>query len=197
MLTEALLETGAKVIAIEKDSRVIEILEERFKSYAERGLFRLIQGDALELSPRGAEIPKQYKVISNIPYYITGALIRKFLEETQQPETIVFLVQKEVASRIAREKKASLLSISVKVYGPPRYIETIKARFFKPQPKVDSAILVIEDISKDFFKNLDESTFFEIVRRAFSRKRKMLIGNLSTMFEKKELEALFKEMSIE
>ncbi len=197
MLTEALLETGARVVAIEKDTRVIEMLEEKFKSYTEKGLFRLIQGDALELSSRNIEMPKHYKVISNIPYYITGALIRKFLEEAHQPETIVFLVQKEVANRIAREKKASLLSISVKVYGTPHYIETIKARFFKPQPKVDSAILVIEGISKNFFKNLDESTFFEIVRRAFSRKRKMLIGNLSPMFDKKELEGLFKEMHID
>lgn len=196
MLTEALLETGAKVLAIEKDPRAIEILSNKFKDASSEGRLKIIQGDALDFSLRAAEIPRHYKVISNIPYYITGALIRKFLEAEHQPETIVFLVQKEVAERIAREKKASLLSVSVKAYGSPQYVETIKARFFKPIPKVDSAILLISGISKQFFKNIDESTFFEIAKHAFSKKRKILVSNLAPLMPKRDLEALFASLQI-
>ena len=92
-------------------------------------------------------------------------------------------------------QKESILSLSVKAYGKPKYITTVKAENFSPQPKVDSAILLIEDISKDFFKNIDEKSFFQIVRIGFSNKRKMLINNLS-LIPKIELEQIFKDLKI-
>ncbi len=95
---------------------------------------------------------------------------------------MVVLVQKEVAQRIvARDNKESILSISVKAYGKPKYIETISKRFFSPSPKVDSAIIQIGNISKNFFteNKIDKKKFFELIKLGFSSKRKMLIGNLS------------------
>ncbi len=184
-LTEKLLETGAKVIAVEKDDRLIEVLNEKFAEYKKSGLFELIHGDILEINLDFLK-NKQFKLIANIPYYITGLIFRKFLEEGPQPEKIVILVQKEIADRIvARDEKESLLSISVKVYGNPKKIMKVEKENFSPQPKVDSAILLIDNISKDFFKNIGEKAFFELLKAGFAHKRKVLISNLKSLAEKK------------
>ena len=90
---------------------------------------------------------------------------------------MVLMVQKEVAERITSDKE-SILSVSVKVYGQPKIIKKVPAKYFSPQPKVDSAILKIDKISKKFFKNISEIKFFEIVKRGFSKKRKFLKNNL-------------------
>src|SRR5690606_15015371 len=79
----------------------------------------------------------QFKVVANIPYYLSGLLLRTFLDTTVQPTTLVFLIQKELAERIARDKKESLLSLSVKVFGEPTYVTTVKRGHFTPPPKVD------------------------------------------------------------
>jgi len=101
---------------------------------------------------------KPYKLIANIPYNITGAILEKFLTAEQQPERMVLLVQKEVAERVvARDHKESLLSISVKVYGMPRIVARVSAGSFFPAPRVDSAVLVIENISKKFFTGFELS----------------------------------------
>lgn len=170
-LTEALLERGAKVVALEKDSRLISFLQNKF---AEKD-FEIVEGDALEYKPTF----KKYKVAGNIPYYITGALFRKFLTAKQQPTTLVFLIQKEVGERIARSKKESILSLSVKAYGTPKYIRTVPAGAFSPPPSVDSAILAVTDISRNHFKNAaHEAKFFELVKKGFAQKRKLLKSNL-------------------
>ncbi len=177
LLTKNLLATGAKIIAIEKDPSLITNLEETFKNELASGQLKLILGDFLELSP--TVFPKKYKVVANIPYYITGQIIRQLLENINQPESAVLLVQKEVAKRIVGENnKESLLSLSVKAYGEPKYIQTIKAGSFYPKPKVDSAILKIDNISKQFFKNMDEKTFFEMIKAGFAQKRKLAKNNL-------------------
>jgi len=140
---------------------------------------------------------RPYKLVANIPYYITGQILRKFLEAKKQPEKMVLLVQKEVAERIiARDKKESLLSISVKVYGAPTFVKTVKAGSFTPAPKVDSAILLIDDISRDFFKNISEERFFEILHAGFAHKRKQLFGNLRAVFDEKILKEKMKEAGI-
>ncbi len=170
-LTAVLLEQGAKVVALEKDARLIEVLKEKFKGKK----FEVIEGDALEYEPK----LKKYKVVGNIPYYITGALFKKFLSGAVQPQTLVFLVQKEVAERIARSKKESILSLSVKAYGVPTYIKSVPAGAFVPPPKVDSAILLVSGISRGNFKNTKhEERFFELLKAGFGQKRKMLGGNL-------------------
>jgi len=156
VLTAELLSRGARVIAIEKDSRLIPELSVRFaREIAEKNL-RLIEGDALALEPEKLGLKDGgYKIIANIPYYITGALFEKFLGGRPQPSAIVFLVQKEVAERIAVRKKKplgsargkeSILSLSVKAFGTPRYIKTVPRGAFAPVPNVDSAILAIENI---------------------------------------------------
>lgn len=183
-LTKKLLDTGAKVIAIEKDRDLIPFLEEKFSVEIRAGQFDLREGDILELDAKkifkGKKV-KDYKLIANIPYYITGEIIRKFFEEATQPVRMVLLVQKEVAMRIvAKDNKESILSIACKVYGTPKYIQTVKRDAFNPAPNVDSAIIAFSNISKNVFKNnnIKEKDFFEIVKTGFSHKRKKLGGNL-------------------
>lgn len=121
-----------------------------------------------------------YKLIANIPYNITGAIIKKFLSSNYQPEKMVLLVQKEVAERIvARGGKESILSLSVKAYGTPKYIMKVSKKYFSPSPKVDSAIIAINNISKKNFKNIsEENNFFKIIKAGFAHKRKVLRKNL-------------------
>ena len=117
-----------------------------------------------------------YSVYGNIPYYITGLFLRKFLETDCQPAKIVVMVQKEIAQRImAHDKKENLLSISVKAFGTPKMVMKVDKENFSPAPKVDSAILSISDISKSFFINnkIGEKEFFEILHAGFAHKRKI------------------------
>jgi 16S rRNA (adenine1518-N6/adenine1519-N6)-dimethyltransferase len=179
-LTAVLLERGAKVIALEKDARLIGLLREKFKDEA----LEVIEGDALDYEPTF----KTYKLVGNVPYYITGALFKKFLSSALQPSMLVFLIQKEVAERIARhgpnnkKEKESILSLSVKAYGTPAYIKSVPAGAFVPPPKVDSAILRVSDVSRGNFKNAEqEERFFELVRAGFAQKRKLLASNLKEL----------------
>ena len=191
-LTKNLLKTGAKVFAIEKDDRLIPVLEELFAKEIKNGKFTLIHGDVLAFNPTEHGLKEgKYKLIANIPYYITGELIRNFLSELPQPKLMVILVQKEVAERIiSKDRKESILSISVKVYGEPKYIQTVKAGSFFPPPKVDSAILLIDNISKKNFTATNEQKFFEIVRAGFAHKRKTISSNLKSHISKEKLAEL-------
>lgn len=179
-LTAALLARGAEVVAIEKDTRLIPVLEERFKEDIREKKLSLIEGDILETAVETLELKGgAYKLVANIPYYITGAIIEKFLSAGVQPSAMTLLVQKEVAERIAREKKESILSLSVKAYGTPHYIKTVPAGAFSPPPSVDSAILRISDVSRKHFADTEqEKRFFEIVHAGFAHKRKLLARNL-------------------
>lgn len=186
-LTELLLERAKKVVAIEKDERMVEFLKEKFKTEIENLKLEIIAGDILEVSKgvfwdRGiSKTPfDTYKLVGNIPYYITGALFKKALEAVNPPQSLTFVIQKEVAQRIiARDGKESILSISIKAYGEPQYGGIIKAGSFNPKPKVDSAIIAVRDISKKRFENISEQQFFEILKAGFAHKRKLLIRNLA------------------
>lgn len=190
ILTEALLLAGANVIAIEKDDRAIDLLNEKFRGQISSKQLQIIRGDILENTPD--DLPKDtFKVVANIPYYITGAILEKFLEGETRPTSMVLLVQKEVAERIvARDGKESVLSISVKAFGEPRLIAKVPRGAFTPPPTVDSAVLAIENISDGLFvKNgLDIKRFFEIVKAGFAHKRKFAIRNLESLIDKKVLE---------
>lgn len=191
-LTKRLLETGSEVFAVEKDDRLIPILEELFAKEIKSGKFTLIHKDILDvdLKEYGLKAGK-YKLIANIPYYITGEITRKFLSGDFQPSLIVILVQKEVAERVVvKDGKESILSISVKAYGEPKYIQTVKAGSFFPPPKVDSAILLIDNISKNNFKETGEETFFKIVKAGFAHKRKTISSNLKAFVSKEKLAKL-------
>jgi len=137
-----------------------------------------------------------YILAANIPYYITGEIIRIFLTENSKPKRMALLIQKEVAERIAKSKKESILSLSVKAYGTPKYIKTVSRSCFSPAPKVDSAILSIENISQDFFEDIDEKKFFEIVKVGFASKRKLLVNNLSVKYDKTQVAKSFSACDI-
>lgn len=190
-LTKALLESGARVIAIEKDSDMIEVLEKMFAHEIALRQLQIIHGDILTIDIEPllqANEATSYKLVANIPYYITGEIIRRFLSEVAQPERMVLLVQKEVATRIAaRDAKESILSLSVKAYGTPKLVMTVPARDFSPAPKVDSAILSITDISHDRLSSDKEEKFFTIIKQAFSQKRKQLAGTIPPLVSKEAL----------
>jgi 16S rRNA (adenine1518-N6/adenine1519-N6)-dimethyltransferase len=176
ILTKRLLEEAGEVIAIEKDNVLFERLKKTFNKEIEEGRLGLINGDILKIENLGLE---RYKLVANIPYYITGEILREFLSNRTQPERIVLMLQKEVVERIvAKDGKESILSISVKAYGEPKYIEKVGKENFQPKPKVDSAILLIENISKKNFEEIDEKEFFNLVKKGFSQKRKLLTNNL-------------------
>jgi 16S rRNA (adenine1518-N6/adenine1519-N6)-dimethyltransferase len=189
-LTSKLLETGATVIAIEKDDRAIPFLQEKFKKNIDSGKLKIIHGDVLEFNEDTHDIfkNKEYILIANIPYYITGEFMRKFLESNNPPKRMVVMVQKEVARRIV-DTKESILSISVKAYGVPKYVTSVSRKLFRPIPNVDSAVLLIENISKKFFidSNIDEKIFFEVLKVGFAHKRKVVIKNLEDRIPKKIL----------
>ncbi len=184
-LTEKLLLAGAEVTAIEKDRRLTLPLQEKFEREIKNGQLTLLEADALKLPESLLADLAPYKLIANIPYYITGEIIRNFLESDFQPAKAVIMVQKEVAQRIVTsDGKQSILSISVKAYGAPRLVCTVPRGAFRPVPNVDSAILVISDISKNFFTNITEKDFFTIVKKGFAQKRKLLKSNLDISTEK-------------
>ncbi len=192
-LTEKLLFFAGKVIAIEKDRDLIPLLQETFKKEIENGKLDLIEQDVLDFNPDVLSFYKEhsYKLVANIPYYITGAILEKFLSARQQPEQMVLLMQKEVAERVvARNKKESILSLSVKAYGVPKIIAKVPAGAFAPAPKVDSAILLVETISRNFFASLDERLFFEVIKQAFGQKRKTIGKTLAEKYGKEILSVL-------
>lgn len=192
VLTHALLARVKKVIAVEKDRSLIPLLQETFADEIKKKKLVLVHADILDIDLQTI-IPKRYVVVANIPYYITGIFLRKMLGDERQPSQMVLMVQKEIAKRIvARNKKESVLSISVKVYGTPSIVQKVPARFFRPKPKVDSAIFAIRDISKNNFVNISEEKFFGLVKTGFQHKRKLLLNNLEVLNHKTVLQNKFK-----
>jgi len=209
ILTQTLLGTGivGKVIAVEKDITLIPFLQEKFSEEIRMGKLILVYDDILDFDFQKYGLESgNYKIVANIPYYITGRFLRKMLSSDIQPNKMILLIQKEVAERIVKAKKESILSISVKAYGKPKYIQTVKAGNFNPAPKVDSAILEINNISKEFFFDKDsnniylckknERRFFEIMKAGFAHKRKFLISNLSILEDKEKLQSTFRQTGI-
>ncbi|MFA6514709.1 MAG: 16S rRNA (adenine(1518)-N(6)/adenine(1519)-N(6))-dimethyltransferase RsmA [Candidatus Paceibacterota bacterium] len=183
-LTSNLLLGARKVLAIEKDNELFEFLKEKFASEIKNKTLQLIHEDILNLEVKKFGLKKnEYKIIANIPYNITGAIFKKFLSNETQPKTMILLVQKEVAERIvAKNKKESILSLSVKAYGEPKYIMKVEKRFFSPAPKVDSAIIAITNISKkNFASEIEEINYFNIIKAGFAHKRKILCKNLTSV----------------
>lgn len=196
-LTKELLARGAKVIAVEADARAIETLNEIFLTEITTGQLLIHHTDARSLDLKSLNLtPQTFKVVSNIPYYLSGLLFRALLDTDCQPNTLVFLVQKEVAERIARDPKESLLSLSIKVFGEPTYICTIKKSHFTPQPLIDSAIILISHINKDNFNKIKAEAFFKLIHLGFAQKRKQLVGNLSGEFERAVVEKSFLELGL-
>jgi 16S rRNA (adenine1518-N6/adenine1519-N6)-dimethyltransferase len=198
-LTKGLLETGAKVIALEKDKELIPVLAETFAKEIRNGQLTIICEDALEFNFKQFGVyTTKYKLIANIPYYITGAILEKYLSQKHKPESMVVLVQKEVAQRIAsKDGKESILSLSVKAYGDPKIVYKVNRGSFYPIPAVDSAVLSVQNIDAKHFKNKKhEEYFFEVVKAGFAHKRKFLISNLREKFPSVDFQKLFNAQNI-
>ncbi|MBU1728268.1 ribosomal RNA small subunit methyltransferase A, partial [Patescibacteria group bacterium] len=194
-LTKQLLATSCQLIAVEKDHNLYKLLKNKFEKEILSGQLNLINGDILEFNPLTYKLKAvSYRLIANIPYNITGAILKKFLTNENQPKMMVLMVQNEVAKRIiGRGKnpstplrvKESILSVSVKAYGEPKMIMKVPARYFSPVPKVDSAVIAIKNISRKIFtKNkINEEKFWEIVHAGFAHKRKKLSNNLKNVIK--------------
>jgi 16S rRNA (adenine1518-N6/adenine1519-N6)-dimethyltransferase len=187
-LTELLVKSAGKVIAIEKDRDLIPVLQEKFAKKISNGTLQLLEADILTFDPSSNnELSSGYKLVANIPYYITGAIIEKFLSTEFQPERMVLLIQKEVAERIlARDGKESIYSIAVKAYGIPTIVAKVLPGSFTPPPTVDSAILSIEGITRKFFNDCNEELFFAVMKAVFGKKRKQIGGSLADYLENKD-----------
>lgn len=198
-LTRGLLDSGAKVVALEKDRDLLLVLAETFAAEIANNQLTLIEGDVLEFNPKEHGLRKgEYKIIANIPYYITGAILSQFLSSPDHPSQMVVLIQKEVAERIvARDGKASILSLSVHAYGTPSIVYRVNKGSFFPIPSVDSAVLSIETISRAHFTDsYHEAIFFKLVKAGFLHKRKFLLSNIQEVFPTVNIRDLFIEQKL-
>lgn len=204
-LTQKLVDAGARVIAVEKDDRCIGLLDDAFATTPEEQKPIIIHGDILDENIQKILFSKKhlgtvpYKLVANIPYYITGRLFRLFLEKLRQPSSLTFLIQKEVAEQIvSRDGKEGILSLSIKTYGQPRYVGKVGRDAFAPPPKVDSAIIHVADISRERLGTLSDEDFFRILKAGFRARRKKLLGNLrdGLLLPKETLEQIFMELAI-
>ena len=178
ILTRALLARAGRVIAVEADEALYTTLQSDFAGDISSGRLELIHGDirAFDIGV----LPRGYQLVANIPYYLTGEIFRMFLESKNQPSSVTLLVQKEVAVRIARSRKQSILSLSVKAYGEPKYEFTVPRGAFVPAPRVDSAVLTVRHISrKNFGIPAEEEKFFALLHAGFAHKRKFVRNNLA------------------
>jgi 16S rRNA (adenine1518-N6/adenine1519-N6)-dimethyltransferase len=174
-LTKKLAEKAKKVIAIEKDHRLIEPLKETLNNYSN---IEIIEADILRWAPSQLRWCPSYKIVANIPYYISSNFIRKVSEEWSQPKLIVLTIQREVAQRImAKSPHMNLLALSVQYYSEPEIIGYISKNNFRPVPKVDSAIIRLAP--KLIIHNTKYiMQLFNLMRIGFSERRKQLAGNL-------------------
>jgi 16S rRNA (adenine1518-N6/adenine1519-N6)-dimethyltransferase len=179
VLTRELVKFSKKVICIEKDEALARELALEFGS----DKVKMIADDVLKINlPKvieGEVESAKYKLVANIPYYITSPIIRLFLETKYPPSEMILLVQREVAERIcARPGQMSILSVSVQLYAKPELLFFVGKESFWPVPEVESAVIRIVPFAS--FKNAPTDEFFRLVRIGFSSKRKTLVNNLSS-----------------
>jgi 16S rRNA (adenine1518-N6/adenine1519-N6)-dimethyltransferase len=196
-LTRFLAEAAGQVIAVELDSQMVELLRQEYGHFAN---LSVVQADILQVNlaallgpepeatvPQNEAAPLSswriepgFKVVANLPYYITSAVLRHVLESPVRPERIVVTVQKEVAQRIvAKPGEMSLLAVSVQFYGQPVLTHRIPAGAFYPPPKVDSAVVRIDTFAAPPVPVTDVAGFFRVVKAGFSQKRKQLKNTLT------------------
>lgn len=197
ILTELMAATGVKVIAVEKDPSLAEYLKNR---YAGNTKIEIINQDILKFNPKSYKLPaKSYKLIGNIPYYLTSHLIKTVFENWPAPEMVIFTVQKEVAQRIvALPPKMSLLAVSVQYFAEAEIVAKVSKGSFLPVPKVDSAIVRLRTKDQRLKPEIETEKFFKIVKAGFAGKRKQLVNNLSAGLglSKKEVEFRLQSLGI-
>lgn len=173
-LTKYLIDKKSNIIAVEKDSNLINALKKKFSNAIKNKKILILQEDIRGDVWKNSITTKKYVVIANIPYYLTGSLIRNMLTSKFPPRAMALVIQKEVAERIIkRDNKESLLSLSVQFFGSPKYIQKISKREFLPPPKIDSALITITNIhtANETFKKI----FFDMISIAFKEKRKTVL----------------------
>jgi 16S rRNA (adenine1518-N6/adenine1519-N6)-dimethyltransferase len=187
-LTRLLARQAGRVVAVELDSRLAPILHDRLDGYEN---VELIQGDILKLSLDLFLSSPDYKVVANLPYYITSAVLQHFLEGEPPPSRMVVTVQQEVAQRIvARPGDMSLLAVSVQLYGRPQIVARIKAGAFYPRPEVDSAVVRVDRHPTLPVDVPDTAAFFAIVKAGFAQRRKQLRNSLADGLDRPQTEAV-------
>jgi 16S rRNA (adenine1518-N6/adenine1519-N6)-dimethyltransferase len=200
ILTSELARQVGWVIAIEIDSKLAAVLERTLVSFRN---VTVLNEDILTINPEALihaqcarlpvviNSPYTYKVVANLPYYITSAVLRHFMEASVKPQIMVVMVQREVAEAIvAKHGRMSLLSISVQFYGKPTIISQVPAQCFHPTPEVDSAILRIDLYPKPPVAVTNEKSFFNLVRAGFSASRKQIVNSLANGLEMSKVEVL-------
>ncbi len=183
VLTSRMAVKAKKVIAVEIDSDIVPVLSEILSEYQN---VTIINEDVLKTDiNKLLKDEKSVKVVANLPYYITTPIIMKLLTELKNLERIVIMVQKEVAERLTAHpgnKEYGAITVAVNYYSDSEYLFTVPSGAFVPSPKVDSAVVKLT-----FPKNIpvvaeDEKMFFEVVKGAFSQRRKTLLNSLSSYF---------------
>lgn len=180
-LTKTLAQHAGKVIAVEKDKKLTADLEEILGKEKIANV-ETISGDILKLLISGQAVTGNYKVVANIPYYLTSRLFRLLLESSHRPELIVMTIQKEVAERIvAKPGQMNILAASVQIFGDPQIIKAVPRACFSPVPKVDSAIIKVGSISDKKLQKEGVSpvVFFKTLKAVFSSRRKTILNNLA------------------
>ncbi|MDO8557139.1 MAG: 16S rRNA (adenine(1518)-N(6)/adenine(1519)-N(6))-dimethyltransferase RsmA [Candidatus Jorgensenbacteria bacterium] len=180
-LTERIMNYEVRIMGVEKDMRLAAELKKRFQKNRN---IEIVCGDALKVLPKIISDyslqTTHYKLVGNIPYYITGHLLRILGELPKKPSVIVLTVQKEVAERLAAHPpKMNLLAASVQVWAEPKIIEIIPRSDFSPQPKVDSAIIKLVMLPKD--KSIITESYYPFIRALFKQPRKTVLNNLKTL----------------
>lgn len=192
-LTQILLQQAQKVIAIELDTDMVNLLKNNFVN---SNHLEIINQNALTYHPN---LP-HYKIVANIPYHITSPLLRHYLLETKfKPSKIILMVQNEVAEKINDPKNQSVLSLQVKIFGEPKYLFKVPKEDFYPVPKIDSGVISIEAFEKPLVSPAELEHFFQTVKIGFSQKRKKLMNSFlaSNRFSKEKLELIFAKCNID
>lgn len=192
-LTAKLAYTGAVVLALEFDRDLLADLEKRFANYRN---VKVVHGDIRKFNY--SSLPDNYKIVANIPYYLTSYLIKAISETENPPKTATLLVQKEVAERIcAKPGQMSILSVTAQFYFECGLGVVVPAKHFDPPPKVDSQVVLLKKRDEKPF-NVDEKLLFRIVKAGFSEKRKTLRNSLSggLTISKTDVEYLLRKSGI-
>ena len=172
-LTMHLASEASRVVAVEADSE----LASELKSRVPLDNLEVVEADILQYDT--TVLSEDYKVVANIPYYLTSKILQYFLESNNRPSMMALLVQKEVAERVVAEPgQMSVLAFSVQYYAQARMLGVVAKELFDPEPKVDSAILQIKLRDKPIF-NADTAKLFRLVKAGFGERRKKLINSLS------------------
>ena len=181
-LTKELLDRAGKVICIELDKRMIEILNDRFSMYDN---FKVLNDDVLKVNLKeliAEEKVKTTKIVANLPYYITTPIIMKLLEERLDIETITVMIQKEVADRLVTEPgtgDTGAITYAIHYYTNPKRVLEVPNTAFIPEPKVDSTVINLEVLKEPKVAVKKEEKLFEIIKTAFMQKRKTLLNALA------------------